>query len=222
MKKVLKQLKSIKKLEKRHKKGVNRTGGGFSCILFMIGSHETFSHMIPMVNHGLQKWRDATKFHNPHRAMAFPDLVPSISEVSQSDGTAVELPTYSTACLPDRWRNHRRRHCETRLWTTIESTDSAFTSTVVIWDSCRGWYDCYSAFALQTTLLRKTSSKIPSIGVVDCDVTSCVVVWDLCSHWYTSYREFASPTTLLRNALSYTPINHKTFPGTKTNTASTR
>ena len=54
-----------------------------------------------------------------HRAMAFPNLVPSISEVSQSYGTAVELHTYSTACLPDRWRNHRRhtarQGCEQQL-----------------------------------------------------------------------------------------------------------
>ena len=122
-------------------------GSGFSLILSWLVVTKHFSIWFVWWTMAIKS--DATQQNSTtHHTMAFPDHVPSLSEVSQSDGTAVELPihTLQPVCPTDGATTDAdtaRRGCEQQL----NRGTVPFTSAVVIWDSCRGWYDCYSAFA---------------------------------------------------------------------------
>ena len=110
-----------------------------------------------MVNHGFQKWREITKFHIPHRTMAFPDLMTTISVISQSDGIVVDLPTifYILFAGPTAESPYLLLQDE-----AVNNNWCAQQCTAVVWDSCSLWYISYSAVALQKPLLQQLSSYV--------------------------------------------------------------
>ena len=65
------------------------------------------------------------------------------------------------------WPSKVTRHNKIPNPIIIESTDSAFTSTVVVWDPCSLWYTLYSEFVSPTTLLRNALSYTPISRVWD-------------------------------------------------------